>query len=208
MARALCCLLSAVLLAGAPAARAADPIASATSSAPAPGETIAPRLLAAALRRGGWVVYIRHTATDFSRNDSGMAGYDDCAHQRLLSEAGRAQARAIGQRIRDLRLPVTEVLASPYCRTMDTARLIFGQATPRDVIRERAGDDYPGLKQLLAAPVAPGAIRWVVGHGTPFRAVAGAPHLAEGEAAVLRPQGRRWSVVARIRLEDWADLRD
>jgi hypothetical protein len=29
--------------------------------------------------------------------------------------------------------------------------------------------------------------RWLIGHGNPFRSVAGAPHLPEGEAAVIRP---------------------
>jgi hypothetical protein len=51
------------------------------------------------------------------------------------------------------------------------------------------GADYPGPKQLLAAPVAAGSNRWLKGHGNPFRAVAGAPDLAEGEAAVIRPGG-------------------
>lgn len=186
----------------------------AEGSAPDPAQAIPAGRLAAALRDGGWVVYFRHTATDFSRNDSSMRGYDDCSNQRLLSSEGRTQARQIGRQVQALQLPVTEVLASPMCRTLDTARLIFGKATPRDVIREREAGDYPGLRQLLSAPVAPGAIRWVVGHGTPFRAIAGAPHLAEGEAAVLRPTGPdggaatgiAWTVVARLQVEDWARL--
>jgi phosphohistidine phosphatase SixA len=181
-------------------------IAGTESSAAVPGAQLQGVALLSALRRGGYVIYFRHTATDFSRNDASMRAYDDCDNQRLLSAQGRTDATAIGERIRALRLPVGEALASPYCRTMEHARLMLREATPRVEIREAQGGDYPGLKQLLAAPVAAGGNRWIVGHGTPFRTIAGAPHLMEGEAAVIRPGGRRWTVVARIAVADWQAL--
>jgi phosphohistidine phosphatase SixA len=182
-------------------------ISSTGSSAVAPGSALQGAALLKALQQGGWVVYFRHAATDFSRGDSGMRSYADCDNQRLLSEQGRQDARQIGQRIRDLRLPVAEALASPYCRTTEHARLMLGEVTPRSEIREaQPSGDYPGLKALLAAPVPPGGNRWIVGHGTPFRAIAGAPHLAEGEAVVIRPGGSHWTVVARLQVGDWAAL--
>jgi hypothetical protein len=55
--------------------------------------------------------------------------------------------------------------------------------------------------------VATGSNRWLMGHGIPFRAVAGAPHLAEGEAAVIRPGNTGWTVVARVMPADWAQLK-
>jgi phosphohistidine phosphatase SixA len=200
--------LTALTIAGLAGAQAPvlEVIPSTTSSAPDGAQAIGAAALAEALRRGGYVVYFRHAATDFSRNDEGMKGYGDCERQRQLSAQGRSDARAVGEHIRALRLPVGEVLASPYCRTMETARLMFERAQPRDEIREAQDGDYPGLKRLLAAPVALGSNRWVVGHGTPFRAIAGAPHLAEGEAAVLRPGGSGWTVVARVRVDDWPRL--
>ena len=184
----------------------------------------------AALKRGGYVIYFRHTATDFSKNDAAMTGYDDCANQRLLSAQGQRDAAHIGQRIRALRLPVGEALASPMCRTLDHARRMLKDVTPRNDIRElqssaqdgtqggalggtqggaiggALGGDYAGLKRLLAAPVPAGTNRWIVGHGTPFRAVAGPPHLAEGEAVVIKPGSTRWTVVARITVADWDAL--
>ncbi len=182
-------------------------IAGTESSAPVAGSQLQRAALVSALQRGGYVVYFRHTAADFSRNDSGMRALDDCDNQRLLSAQGRADATAIGQRIRALRLRTGQAVASPYCRTMAHARLMLGDAvTPRNEIRESEGGDYPGLKQLLAAPVAAGTNRWIVGHGTPFRAIAGAPHLMEGEAAVIRPGGTHWTVVARLAVADWQAL--
>ena len=182
-------------------------IASTESSAPDTARALARTDIAKALRQGGYVIYFRHTATDFSRTDEAMKDYADCANQRMLSSLGRSQAREVGQRITALKLPVGEALASPMCRTMETARLMLGRITPQNYIREGASSDYPGLKQLLAGAVAAGANRWIVGHGTPFRAVAGAPHLAEGEAAVIRPEGTRWTVVARILPDEWAQLK-
>lgn len=187
------------------AQEAATP-ASMSNSAPDPAAQLQGPALLAALRRGGHVVYFRHTATDFSRNDSGMTGYADCERQRLLSPQGERDATQIGQRIRALALPVGEALASPYCRTMDHAHRMLGTVTPRNEIREAQAGDYAGLKRLLAAPVAAGTNRWIVGHGTPFRAVAGPPHLAEGEAVVIRPGTTGWTVVARLSTSQWGQL--
>jgi phosphohistidine phosphatase SixA len=181
-------------------------IPSQNSSAPQPASAIPVGKIVEELRRGGYIIYFRHTATDFSKSDSGMQGYDDCANQRMLSDEGRAAARMIGDHVRALRLPMGEVLASPYCRTMETAQLAFKRAEPKAEIRESEAGDYAGLKRLISMPVARGSNRWIVGHGTPFRAIAGPPHLAEGEAAVIKPGGSSWTVVARIPQEGWAGL--
>jgi hypothetical protein len=48
----------------------------------------------------------------------------------------------------------------------------------------------------------------IVSHGNPFYAVAGAPYLAEGEVAVIKAEAdSRFTVVGRIRLEDWQTLK-
>ena len=166
--------------------------------------------LAQALQRGGLTLYFRHARTDFSRNDRDMASFDDCAKQRNLSDAGRDDARAIGAAMRTLKLPIGEVLASPYCRTVETARLMTGRVrATRDVfgaMTSGGAPDYSALEKILATPPANGTLRVVSSHGNPFAAIAGAPHLAEGEAAVIRGDGTRWVIVARIRVEEWPPL--
>jgi hypothetical protein len=89
---------------------------------------------------------------------------------------------------------------------MDHATLMFGRATPMPALREGQGGEYLGLRQLLRDPVGKGRIRWIVGHGTPFRAVAGPPHLAEGEAVVIRPATTHWVVVARLTVDQWMGM--
>jgi Histidine phosphatase superfamily (branch 1) len=157
------------------------------------------------LREGGYVLYLRHTSTDFSQNDSGMTSFEDCASQRNLTDRGRDEARALGEHVKRLKIPVGEVLASPFCRTMETARLAFGRATATNDVRGGPVEAarYEPLRKLLSSPVPKGTNRVISSHGNPFVALAGPPYLAEGEIAVVRPEGERFSVIARIRLTDW-----
>ena len=185
---------------------------------PAPPRTsdavrkLTPALLVAELRRGGYLLYFRHTSTDFSQNDARSRGFDDCANQRNLTDAGREEARAIGTAVRKLDLPVDKVIASPLCRTMETARLAFGGVEPVPAVRGAplpAADPkrYAGLRQLLATPYPRGANLVIASHGNPFYGVAGPPYLAEGEAAVIRGLGNDgFEVVARVRITDWQAL--
>jgi len=165
------------------------------------------------LREGGLVLYLRHTSTDFSQNDAAMTSYEDCARQRNLTEKGRTEAREIGAHLKRLAIPVGQVLASPFCRTMETARLAFGRAQAMNEVRGGPAQPenparYDELRKLLSTPVAKGENRVISSHGNPFHAVAGPPYLAEGEIAVVRPEGAmRFSVIARIRPRDWSGLR-
>jgi len=180
-------------------------------SGPHPGHAVEGPALVRALRAGGLTLYFRHTATDFSQDDRAMGAYEECRTQRNLSDEGRRQARAIGEAIRRLGLPVGEVIASPFCRTMETGRLMFGRAEASTVVRgyegtNAAGADYGALVALLSSAPRAGTLRMITSHGNPFRAIAGPPHLEEGEAAVLKPAEGRFVVIARIRRGDWAAL--
>ncbi|HEY5306980.1 MAG TPA: histidine phosphatase family protein [Casimicrobiaceae bacterium] len=170
------------------------------------------RALLAALRGGGYILYFRHTATDFGQSDEGMTGYEDCATQRNLTDSGRAEARAIGAALHDLAIPIGDVLASPYCRTMETARLMFGRAEAAPAVRggpaqPESPTRYAELRELLAKPVPPGTNLVITSHGNPYRAVAGGAYLAEGEAAVIEPRGTAgFGIVARVRGAEWKEL--
>src|SRR5204862_934932 len=138
------------------------------------------------LREGGYVFYLRHASTDFSQNDAGMKSFEDCASQRNLTDKGRGEARAIGEHVKRLGIPIGEVLASPFCRTMETARLAFGKAQAMNEARggpvqPQDPSRYDGLKKLLSTHVPKGRNVVISSHGNPFHAVAGPPYLAEGE---------------------------
>ena len=198
----------------APAATAPD---RAAGSSPLPAAHTAARThelrpaeVLAELKRGGYVLYFRHTSTDFSQDDSKSRGPDDCVNQRNLTVRGRDEARAIGAAIRALDIPIGSVLASPVCRTMETARLAFGRAEASAAVRGGPANDadrYSALRQLLAAERPRGANVVIASHGNPFYAVAGPPYLAEGEAAVIRGLGAdKFEIVGRISRDGWAAL--
>lgn len=164
------------------------------------------------LRGGGYILYFRHTATDFSQSDEAMTSVEDCASQRNLTDAGRAQARAIGEAIRALAIPVGAVMASPYCRTVETGMLMFGRVEKSNDVRggprtAESRERYAGLRKLLSTSPPAGTNLAITSHGNPFYAVAGPPNLAEGEAAVVRPLGDDFEIVARIRPGRWGEWR-
>ena len=169
--------------------------------------------LAAQLRKGGYVLYIRHTSTDFSKDDTKSSSFEDCANQRPLTDKGRDEARAIAGHIKRLGIPIDRVYASPLCRTLETAMLAFGKAektteTRGGPVKSEDPKRYDALKRLLSTQPASGTNNAISSHGNPFYAVFGPPYLAEGEIAVIRPGGKSgYEITGRIKLEDWATLK-
>ena len=175
------------------------------------GGLAGPELLAA-LRGGGFVVYFRHADTDHRQNDTRTGSVEDCANQRNLTERGREHASSLGEAIRALKVPIGLVLASPLCRTVETATLAFGSAERAPAARE-AGPEPPGsperfaaLRVLLSTMPAKGTNTVVVAHAYPFYTLVGGQYLDEGEAAVVRPDGAGFQVVTRLGLKEWREM--
>jgi len=82
--------------------------------------------LISALRKGGFVLYLRHGVTERAQPDREHIDFDDCSTQRNLSEPGRDQVREIGVAFNSLGIPINKVFSSPFCRCMETAELAFG----------------------------------------------------------------------------------
>jgi phosphohistidine phosphatase SixA len=168
--------------------------------------------LLAALRAGGFILYFRHADTDWKQNDTRWMRLEDCAAQRNLSDRGRENARAVGAAIRALAIPIGSVLASPLCRTVETAMLAFGVAEKSMAVREGgplppgSPGRYEALRVLLSTPVAAGTNLVLVGHAYPYYSLVGGQYLEEGEADVTRPRGADFEVVARVGLKQWREL--
>jgi hypothetical protein len=161
--------------------------------------------LVQALRDGGYTLYMRHATTDNAQKDVQGTDYGTCAKQRNLSEAGRREARAAGEAFSALKLPISEVLASPYCRTRETAKLVFGRAvTAMDVLVGAGADgqpDYGPLLRLVGTAPAPGTIRAIVAHNAPRVA-----YLKEGECAIVRPTANGFEVATQVEIAGWIPL--
>ena len=174
--------------------------------------------LVAALRGGGHNIYFRHVATVWSQHDQVQKVDDwrscDATRMRQLSDQGRDDARAIGSALHRLEVPVGEVLASPYCRTVETARLMqLGEVIESMQVMNLRSADYVGgrasviasAQALLASPAASGN-RVIVAHGNVARE-ATPVYPAEGEALVFAPDSEGGFILrARITVEDWSRL--
>ena len=152
-------------------ARAADPRRGAPIGFDEVGAT---RETLARLRAGGYVLFLRHALTDTRQLDR-LPDVDlgNCATQRPLSNGGRLVAAALGEAIRAAAIPVGELVASPYCRTRDTAALAFpGHPATLDPDLldtanrpdSRKAPVLDRLRQLLSAPVTGPGNRVVVAH--------------------------------------------
>lgn len=184
-------------------------------------DTLSGEPLVAALRQGGYNIYFRHAATDWSQSDRVREAGDwtscDPSRIRQLSDAGRKTARAVGDAIRTLDIPVGKVLASPYCRTLETARLMNLGAveTTTDVMNMRVAEYFGGrgaivktARARLATRPASGTNTVIVAHGNVARESTPV-YPGEAEGVVFRPEGNgEFSVVARVSPEEWIRLAD
>ena len=83
------------------------------------------------MQGGGQVLFIRHATTTPGVGDPDGFRLEDCKTQRNLSEAGRDEAKRLGEALRARKVPIGEVLSSPWCRCHDTAQLAFGNPGAR-----------------------------------------------------------------------------
>lgn len=148
-----------------------------------------------ALRQGGAVALIRHARAPGTGDPAGFR-LEDCATQRNLSEDGRFEARALGERLRAERVQVAEVRSSRWCRALDTARLAFPALTiVTDPGLDSSFDDQRGARDGRTAALRTMVEGWrgrpdtlaLVTHQVNVTALTGA-FLAEGDIVVLRPK--------------------
>lgn len=175
--------------------------------------------LVAALRGGGFNIYFRHGQTDWSQYDQVKRAGDwtSCSPARIrqLSSEGREVVRKVGEAMRTLGVPVGRVLASPYCRTVETARLLgVGPVTTTVAVMNLRVAEYFGgragivktARALLATSPAAGTNTVIVAHGNVARE-ATPVYPGEAEGVVFRPDGLGgFSLIARITPAAWTNL--
>jgi broad specificity phosphatase PhoE len=166
-----------------------------------------------ALQKGGYIIYVRHGRTDLdqiSRESGNRAeGKIDlarCATQRNLSEEGRAELKLAGDQFRKAAIPIDKTLASPYCRTKETAAYFTPKVQVLPLLASfsaeppRAG----ALEQLFSQKPATGKNTLIVAHGLTLRGLTGFA-IGEGHALVMEP-GNFKTIVARIAPQEWAGV--
>ena len=77
----------------------------------------------ALLKKPGHVVLLRHSNAPGNQTESDDMNFKDCSIQRNLDAGGKAQAARIGDAFRKHGIAKLQLIASQYCRAIDTARL-------------------------------------------------------------------------------------
>jgi phosphohistidine phosphatase SixA len=162
------------------------------------------------VRRGGYVIFLRHARTDPDGADTDPFDLDNTKDQRQLTEEGRKDAAALGRAWRALGIPIDRVLTGEFCRTRETASLLavgdiscsLDLTEGGIVVSERENQRRAkALRKLLATVPPEGRNTLIVGHNTNLEDAAGKEFgdIQEGEAIVFRPLGRdRFEAVARV----------
>jgi len=159
-----------------------------------------------ALRAGGHVALMRHADAPGGVGDPPDFRVEDCATQRNLSAKGRADAEKIGLRLKGEGIAFEKILSSPWCRCIDTARLMdlgtveteatFGNVV---VMKDQRQALTTGARALITQWTAGGNLL-VVTHGANIQALAGV-WLASGEIVVVKGGSDRAEPVGRLLLD-------
>jgi phosphohistidine phosphatase SixA len=168
------------------------------------------------LQGGGYVIVFRHGATHSDQADTDPLNLDNVAKQRQLNDAGRADAKAVGEVFKGAAIPIGKSYSSRFQRAVETARLIGGKepqatldisegglvVTPNENNRRAQA-----LRVLAATPPDPGTNTLVVTHKPNILDAFGKDwfDIKEGEASIFKPDvNGKYVLVARVQIGHWA----
>ena len=191
-------------------------IAGAALVATVSAQSVASADLVAALRQGGYVLVMRHASSPRETPTAQTGNADNPKLERQLDQPGRAGAAAMGQALRDLKIPVGNVFTSPTYRTLETVKYAqLANATPVVALGD-GGQSMQGVAEVDAAWLRAKAAE-VPARGNTI-IVTHMPNLsgafpawgavADGETVVVRPDGKGGTtLIRRLKIEEWSKLR-
>jgi len=182
-------------------------------------QTQAPPEWLNSLRAGGHVIIIRHGATHMDQADTDPLNLSNVAKQRQLNDAGRAQAKEMGESFRKLKIPVGPVVTSMFFRAIETGKLAFGDVAPTVDVAEGGLVVTPiennrrtaAMRKLAGTAPPAGTNVVVVSHKPNILDAFGKDwfDLREGEASVFKPDGSGgYKFVVRVQADEWKKLAD
>ena len=178
------------------------------------GETLLKQLQA-----GGLILYFRHFATRplagiddplrMAYTRLTLEDFHDCSWQRPLSAEGMQQARTVGDSLRQLNIPVGQVISSPYCRCINSAEEMLAVAPSVQLELMRPTRAYyshflfeTAVHQfLLNHTTSAGTNTVVVSHTLPIRRLS---YHQEGEAYAFQADAKGgYRLVGQILPAEW-----
>ena len=170
--------------------------------------------IARALRAGGLVIVVRHGATFPDQADTDPLNFENIAAQRNLNDKGKALAKAFGDSLRQVGIPVGKVYTSKYNRAYETAVV----AGFKDI--EKTADLTEGglvvspnensrrveaFHQMLGTAPKPGTNTILITHKPNIVDALGKDwfDVKEGETSIFRPENGSYKLFARVQMDEW-----
>jgi phosphohistidine phosphatase SixA len=107
----------------------------------------------ALLKQPGHSVLLRHANAPGIGEDPPGIDLKNCALQRNLDDAGRKQARAIGDAFRRHGIKQARLVSSQFCRALETARLLRLGAVEQLAALNYVSFENPKLDAIVASTV-------------------------------------------------------
>jgi len=172
------------------------------------------------LKKGGYILFLRHPQSNHDQADTDPLNLNNVKAQRHLTDAGRDQAKALGEAFKKLKIPVGKVLASKFYRTLETAKLLDlaeveaivditegGLVVSPNENQRRAA----ALRKLLGTVPMEGKNIIIISHKPNLQDAAGKEFgdLGEAEVVIFQPLGdSKFKFVARVassaKWSEWA----
>jgi phosphohistidine phosphatase SixA len=173
--------------------------------------------LVQSLRAGGYNIVVRHGATFSNQADTDPFNFDDVAKQRNLNDKGKELAKAFGDAIRQVGLPVGEVYTSKFNRAYETATRAGFEDIEKTIDLTEGGlvvtpDENSrraeAFRKMLAQAPDKGKNNFLITHKPNIVDALGKDwfDVKEGEASIFKPEGGKYRLVARVQMEDWPKL--
>ena len=173
--------------------------------------------LAQLLKAGGHVIVLRHGATHSDQADSDPLNPDNVAKQRQLSPKGEEAAKAFGVAVKRIGIPIGKVITSQFNRAYQTAKLAgFDKAEKTADVTEGGLVVSPNennrrtaaFRKLASTVPAAGTSVLIVSHKPNVVDAFGKDwfEVKEGEATILKPDGKGYAVVARVQMDEWSQI--
>ena len=173
----------------------------------APGDPLSSAEATRLLKAGGVALLLRHGQTESGVGDPPGFTLDNCKSQRNLSSDGRAQVRAMADRMKKSGIRFARVYTSQWCRCRDTAKLLAeSKDAPRDwpvlnsqfADNPRIADANEQIVSLLRT--LPTNESWLlVSHQVNISSLSGISP-ASGEGVLVRVTASGLSVLGRVTL--------
>jgi phosphohistidine phosphatase SixA len=184
-----------------------------------PAKELKGAAIIAALRKGGYNLYMRHAVATDGQDMPNLPAiekwWDNCAIQRKLVDTGREQARKVGSALKQLKVPIATVKASQFCRVRDTATLMdIGAVEITEDLNHQLGQrmnfDVNAARFVQMATKPPSGKNVVMvshTHGSTRNEERVMAQLQEAEIVMYLPDGKGGSEpVARIPVNEWDAL--